>query len=164
MDSMRLRETLAFTGALRAQGGRRISLVERVQSRFRPATTVLAPLTLGDALEFFVATLAMPTERTPAEISGFLKAATTQIIDPRHMPLVLSHVGVLAQWQDVHPAKLEAPVLPAVCHLKSGGFVVVVHARPGGFRVFTSMGVKSLARPAFTAQVECKVMTQARVR
>jgi hypothetical protein len=158
MDTVRLRETLAYTGAIRAHGEHRPKFFDRLIEKLSPTVTSLAPMPLGDALEMFVTKLALPTERTADEISQFLQAATAQILDPIHMPLVLAHVGVLAQWKELHPAKLAEADLPVVCHLKSGGFVVVLSCSAGHFRVRTTQGDKRISRPDFTAQVECKVL------
>jgi hypothetical protein len=163
MDTMRLRETLAYTGAIRAQGEHRPTMLDRLLATFTPQASSLAPLPLGEALDHFVFTLPRNTKRSDSEVRSFLLSATAQILDPIHMPLVLAHVGVLAQWLELHPAKLAMQDLPVVCHLKSGGFVVVMSCSPGHVRVRTAQGDKRLSRPDFTAQVECKILKSAAV-
>jgi hypothetical protein len=158
MDTVRLRETLAYTGAIRAHGEHRPKLLDRLIEKISPSVTSLLPMPLGAALEMFVTKLSLPTMRTADEVSQFLQAATAQIVDPLHMPLVLAHVGVLAKWQELHPAKLSEAELPVVCHLKSGGFVVVISCSASHFRVRTTLGEKRISRPDFTAQVECKIL------
>ncbi len=163
MDTIRLREALAYTGAIRAQADYKPSVIERLLATLKPNGISLAPMPLGDALEHFVFTLPRNTKRSDSEVRNFLISATTQILEPLHMPLVLAHVGVLAQWMELNPAKLETLDLPAVCHLKAGGFVVVMSCSPGHVRVRTAEGDKRLSRPDFTNQVECRILKTATV-